>query len=156
MRGRWPSWSLSGMPCAGGGTERRGARASRLMRSPGVTVRLGSASCSLRLRRTETGKLPGGQVMAPSALPGRRAVLDGDLENLIARQRIGWFLAGGFPVWPDPGCGGLRRVGLGREPADLAGDSVQHARAGDPALHLLAVAGQHGQPVAAVRRDLAQ
>jgi len=39
------------------------------MRSPGVRVMPGSASLRVRLRRTETGKQAGGQVMVPSGWP---------------------------------------------------------------------------------------
>ena len=97
--------------------------------------------------------MPGGQVMSPSAWPdGRGAVLDGDLEDLVARA-AGWVAPGGRI----PGLAGPRAAaGSGREAADLAGDGVQHAGGGDPALHVLAVGGQHRQPVAAVGRELAQ
>ena len=39
---------------------------------------------------------------------------------------------------------------------DLAGDGLEHFWLGDPALKVLAVGGEHGQPVAAVEHQLAQ
>jgi len=51
---------------------------------------------------------------------------------------------------------GAGRAGGLRGFPDLAGDGVEHALAGDPALDPLAVVGDHGQPVAAVHLDLAQ
>ena len=150
MRGRWPSWSLPGMSCASGGTRGLWCPGEQVDAVAGGQGEAGLGVLQPAVAQDgdrEAAGWPGDGAQCLAA--GRRAVLDGDLEDLIARERVGWLLAGGFPVWPGPGCGGLG-------PADLAGDGVQHARAGDPALHLLAVAGQHGQPVAAVGRDLAQ
>ena len=49
---------------------------------------------------------------------------------------------------------GLDVGGLGG--VDVAGDGVQHVLAGDPALQVLSVGGQHRQAVAAVEHQLAQ
>ena len=46
-------------------------------------------------------------------------------------------------------------VAAARAVADLAGDGLQHVRAGEPALQLLPVNGYHRQPIAAVVHQLA-
>jgi hypothetical protein len=54
---------------AGGSPGWGGLGASRLIRSPALRVMPGSGSRSCRLRSTETGVQPGGQVMVPSVWP---------------------------------------------------------------------------------------
>ena len=127
------------------------------MRSPGVRVRLGSASRRVWSSRTDTGTQPGGQVVSPSVWPTTgESLADGDLQDLVAVQRGRRMGRGRWRVGEGPAGGrvGLGDGGLGD--ADVAGDGLQHVLAGDPALQLLSVGGQHRQAVAAVEDQLAQ
>ena len=132
-------------------------RASRLTRLPGARVMPGSGSRRVRASCTETGTQPGGQVMPPSLRPAAgEPGRDGDLQDLEAAQRSRRPVEIILPAGQGGSGGGLRLRGAGLGGADVAGDGLQHVLAGDPALQVLPVGGDHREAVAAVEFQLAQ
>ena len=126
-----------------------------MIRSPAwssVSLRTGTIS---RPSPMATMRLPGGQAdVAGAAAERGRVGGDGDLDDLVAAERSAGRVGECFGVLGgEVGCDGAV-LDLGGGGAHAGGERLEHVLAGDPALEVLPVVGDYGQPVVVVQGEL--
>jgi flavin reductase (DIM6/NTAB) family NADH-FMN oxidoreductase RutF len=122
-----------------------------------LSARAGDRFAAVQWRATSEGAvvLEGASAWLDCSVE-RQIAGDGDLDDLVTGQRDGRVAENVLGVAVVPVGGGLGLRGLAMSAGDLAGEGLQDAGAGDPALDLVPVRGQQGQAVAAVDLQMAQ